>query len=77
MTYPEAGFYASIDRFFDQKPAGHGLYDVQRMANTLSTEAPTDFGGATLQVLWKTAESRENSGFAEESGEEKGQLSII
>ncbi|HJR31008.1 MAG TPA: hypothetical protein VJ889_20030 [Pseudomonas sp.] len=30
--------------FFDLKPESHGLKGVQRMANTLSTEAPTDFG---------------------------------
>ncbi|WP_339527485.1 hypothetical protein [Pseudomonas sp. EL_65y_Pfl2_R96] len=31
--------------FFDQKLIGHVLRGVQGMANTLSTEAPTDFGG--------------------------------
>jgi hypothetical protein len=30
--------------FFDQKPERHELRSFQRMANTLSTEAPTDFG---------------------------------
>jgi hypothetical protein len=30
--------------FFDLKPESHGLHGAQRMANTLSTEAPTDFG---------------------------------
>ena len=30
--------------FFDLKPESHVLKGVQRMANTLSTEAPTDFG---------------------------------
>ena len=30
--------------FFDQKPERHGLRSFQRTANTLSTEAPTDFG---------------------------------
>jgi hypothetical protein len=30
--------------FFNQKPESHGLQGFQRMANTLSTEAPTDFG---------------------------------
>ncbi|CAI8999173.1 hypothetical protein EMIT0P291_90123 [Pseudomonas sp. IT-P291] len=29
---------------FDQKPRRHGLRSFQRIANTLSTEAPTDFG---------------------------------
>ncbi|MCP1442991.1 hypothetical protein J3D54_002123 [Pseudomonas sp. GGS8] len=31
--------------FFNHKLEGHVLHDVQGMANTLSTEAPTDFGG--------------------------------
>jgi hypothetical protein len=31
--------------FFDRKPVSHGLHGSQRTANTLSTEAPTDFGG--------------------------------
>ncbi|HJR29804.1 MAG TPA: hypothetical protein VJ889_13925 [Pseudomonas sp.] len=31
--------------FFNQKLEGHVLHGVQGMANTLSTEAPTDFGG--------------------------------
>jgi hypothetical protein len=30
--------------FFNQKPARHVLYALQKIANTLSTEAPTDFG---------------------------------
>jgi hypothetical protein len=30
--------------FFDLKPESHVLKGAQRMANTLSTEAPTDFG---------------------------------
>jgi hypothetical protein len=31
--------------FFNQKLTSHVLHGVQGMANTLSTEAPTDFGG--------------------------------
>jgi hypothetical protein len=31
--------------FFDQKLAGHVIRSVQEIANTLSTEAQTDFGG--------------------------------
>jgi len=76
VTYPEAGFYASIDRFLIislqttvyMAPRGWRTPYPQKRQQTL---------GATLQVLWKTAESRENSGFAEGSGGEKGQLSII
>jgi hypothetical protein len=30
--------------FFDLKPESHVFKGVHRMANTLSTEAPTDFG---------------------------------
>ncbi len=31
--------------FFDQTSVSHVLPELQRIANTLSTEAPTDFGG--------------------------------
>jgi len=30
--------------FFDRNHESHGLHGVQRIENTLSTEAPTDFG---------------------------------
>ncbi|WP_339539073.1 hypothetical protein [Pseudomonas sp. RA_15y_Pfl2_54] len=34
--------------FFDQIFASHGLYRLQRTANILSTEAPTEIGGNSL-----------------------------
>jgi hypothetical protein len=42
--------------FFDLKLEGHVLRGLQRMANTLSTEAPTDFGGnfcRSVENRWK------------------------
>ncbi|MBK5303298.1 MULTISPECIES: hypothetical protein [Gammaproteobacteria] len=76
MTYPEAGFYASIDRFLIRSLQAT-VYMACRGWRTPYPQKRQQTLGATLQVLWKTAESRENSGFAEGSGGEKGQLNII
>jgi hypothetical protein len=71
VTYPEAGFYASTDRFLI-KSRQTTVYMACRGWQTPYPQKRQQTLGATLQVLWKTAESRENSGFAEESGGEKG-----
>ncbi|MDR8367978.1 hypothetical protein [Pseudomonas sp. JL3] len=76
MTYPEAGFYASIDRFLIRSLQGT-VYMMYRGWRTPYPQKRQQTLGATLQVLWKTAESREDSGFTGESGKEKSQLSII
>ncbi|WLI13069.1 MULTISPECIES: hypothetical protein [Pseudomonas] len=76
MTYPEAGFYPSIGRFLIRSLQGT-FYMTYRGWQTPYPQKRQQTLGATLQRLWKTAESRENSGFAEGSGREKGQLSII
>ncbi|WLG90021.1 hypothetical protein [Pseudomonas cucumis] len=76
MTYPEGGFYASIDRFLIRSLQGT-VYMMCRGWRTPYPQKRQQTLGATLQVLWKTAESRENSGFTGESGKEKSQLSII
>ncbi len=42
--------------FFDQNPEEHGIHGLQRMANTLSTEAPTEFGGnlaGAVEKRWR------------------------
>jgi hypothetical protein len=76
VTYPEAGFYASIDRFLITTLQGT-VYMTCRGWRTPYPQKHQQTLGATLQVLWKTAESRENSGFAEGLGREKGDLNII
>jgi hypothetical protein len=38
-------FFISDWLFFEQVATRHGLHGLQRMTNTLSTEAPTEFGG--------------------------------
>jgi hypothetical protein len=53
--------------FFDHKLAGHVLRGPQPIANTLSTEAPTDFGGNLHRVrlrCGKPAPGLEIRGFA-------------
>ncbi|WP_454869153.1 hypothetical protein [Pseudomonas farris] len=76
MTYPEAGFYASIDRFLITSLQST-VYMARRGWRTPYPQKRQQTLGATLQVLWKTSESRENAGFSEGSRGENGQLIII
>jgi hypothetical protein len=45
MTYPIDSYFSSRWSYFDLELAVHDLRGLQRIANTLSTEAPTDFVG--------------------------------
>jgi hypothetical protein len=76
VTYPEAEFYASVDRFLIRSLQGT-VYMVCRGWRTPYPQKHQQTLGATLQALWKTAESRENSGFAEGLTRENGELNII
>ncbi|WP_157221692.1 hypothetical protein [Pseudomonas sp. GM102] len=76
MTYPEAEFYASVDRFLIRSLQGT-VYMTCRGWRTPYPQKHQQTLGATLQALWKTAESRENSGFAEGLTREKRELNII
>ncbi|WP_157214958.1 hypothetical protein [Pseudomonas sp. GM79] len=76
MTYPEAEFYASVDRFLIKGLQGT-VYMTCRGWRTPYPQKHQQTLGATLQALWKTAESRENSGFAEGLTREKRELNII
>ncbi|AZD04935.1 hypothetical protein C4K27_5786 [Pseudomonas chlororaphis subsp. chlororaphis] len=52
-------FFTRLCSFFEQRSVSHVFKGPQMKANTLSTEAPTDFGGnfaAKGRELWKTAE---------------------
>ncbi|MGF6328307.1 hypothetical protein ABH909_001185 [Pseudomonas sp. BS3782 TE3695] len=76
MTYSEAGFYAGADRFLFRSLQGT-VYMTCRGWRTPYPQKRQQTLGATLQVLWKTAENRENSGFAEELVRENEELNII
>ncbi|WP_131816005.1 MULTISPECIES: hypothetical protein [Pseudomonas] len=76
MTYPEAEFYASVDRFLIRSLQST-VYMTRRGWRTPYPQKHQQTLGATLQALWKTAESRENSGFAEGLTREKRELNII
>ncbi|MEK1836878.1 hypothetical protein ACQKPC_13445 [Pseudomonas sp. NPDC089918] len=76
MTYPEAEFYASVDRFLIRSLQST-VYMTCRGWRTPYPQKHQQTLGATLQALWKTAESRENSGFEEGLTREIGELNII
>jgi hypothetical protein len=76
VTYPEAEFYASVDRFLIRSLQGT-VYMTCRGWRTPYPQKHQQTLGATLQALWKTAESRENSGFAGGLTREKRELNII
>jgi hypothetical protein len=76
VTYPEAGFYAATDRFLI-KSLQSTVYMTCRGWRTPYPQKRQQTLGATLQVLWKTAENRENSGLAEELVRENEELNII
>ncbi|MGF6224569.1 hypothetical protein [Pseudomonas frederiksbergensis] len=76
MTYPEAGFYAATDRFLI-KSLQSTVYMTCRGWRTPYPQKHQQTLGATWQALWKTAESRENSGFAEGLTKGNGKLNII
>jgi hypothetical protein len=76
VTYPEAGFYAGADRFLI-RILQSTVYMTCRGWRTPYPQKRQQTLGATLQVLWKTAENRENSGFAEELVRENEELNII
>ncbi|MBB3243094.1 hypothetical protein FHW68_004658 [Pseudomonas sp. Tn43] len=76
MTYPQAGFYAGDDHFLIRSLQGT-VYMARRRRRTPYPQKRQQTLGATLQVLWKTAESRKNCGFAQESMKENEQLNII
>ncbi|UVK98392.1 hypothetical protein [Pseudomonas sp. B21-048] len=76
VTYPEAGFYPSIDRFLIRSLQAT-VYMRCRGWRTPYPQKRQQTLGATLQALWKTAERRENSGFAEGLVREKDELNII
>jgi hypothetical protein len=76
VTYPEAEFYASVDRFLIIS-LQVTVYMTCRGWRTPYPQKHQQTLGATLQALWKTAERRENSGFTGGLTSEKRELNII
>jgi hypothetical protein len=76
VTYSEAGFQPSIGYFLTESL--HATFYVAcRGWQTPYPQKRQQTLGETLQVLWKTPESPQNSGFARGSARENLKLSII